>query len=98
MSEYKSGFDAGVAHAERMRYRIAILDSGDELPIAEIRGMRATRLGKRHESEPVIRTLDPQGREIFWIGPAGKAKDSGEGTDFHACANGMVSMRYDVRR
>ena len=62
------------------------------LPYEEIRGMRATRLGKRHESEPVIKSKDPHGREIFWIGPAGKAKDAGEGTDFHAVAHGFVSV------
>ena len=62
------------------------------LPYGEIRGIRAARLGKRHESEPVIRTQDPHGREIFWIGPAGKAKDAGEGTDFHVAANGYVSI------
>jgi 5'-nucleotidase len=62
------------------------------LSYEEIKGIRATRLGKRHESEAVIRTQDPHGREIFWIGPAGKAKDSGEGTDFHAVANGFVSV------
>jgi len=62
------------------------------LPYEQIKGIRATRLGKRHESEAVIRTQDPHGREIFWIGPAGKAKDAGEGTDFHAVANGFVSV------
>jgi len=62
------------------------------LPYEEIKGMRATRLGKRHESEPVIKTEDPHGRQIFWIGPAGKAKDSGEGTDFHAVSQGYVSV------
>ncbi|HEX7650178.1 MAG TPA: 5'/3'-nucleotidase SurE [Noviherbaspirillum sp.] len=62
------------------------------LPYDEIRGIRATRLGKRHESEAVIRTQDPHGREIFWIGPAGKAKDAGEGTDFHAVSNACVSV------
>jgi 5'-nucleotidase len=62
------------------------------LPYDELRGIRATRLGKRHESEAVIRTQDPHGREIFWIGPAGKAKDAGEGTDFHAVANAYVSV------
>lgn len=62
------------------------------LPYEGIQGMRATRLGKRHESEPVIRMNDPHGREIFWIGPAGKAKDAGEGTDFHAVAAGFVSV------
>jgi 5'-nucleotidase len=62
------------------------------LPYDQIKGIVATRLGKRHESEPVIRTRDPHDREIFWIGPAGKAKDAGEGTDFHAVASGCVSI------
>jgi 5'-nucleotidase len=54
--------------------------------------MVPARLGKRHMSESVIKTNDPHGREIFWIGPSGKAKDAGEGTDFHAVANGFVSV------
>lgn len=62
------------------------------LPYDQIKGIRAARLGKRHESEPVIKALDPHGREIFWIGPAGKAKDAGEGTDFRAVADGFVSV------
>lgn len=62
------------------------------LPYDQIKGIVATRLGKRHESESVIKMEDPHGREIFWIGPAGKAKDAGEGTDFHAVANGAVSI------
>lgn len=52
----------------------------------------ATRLGKRHQSEPVIATKDPRGRDIYWIGPPGTAKEAGEGTDFHAVANGHVSI------
>lgn len=62
------------------------------LAYEQIEGIRAARLGKRHESEAVIKTCDPHGREIFWIGPAGKAKDGGEGTDFHTVANGYVSV------
>jgi 5'-nucleotidase len=62
------------------------------LPYGELKPAVATRLGKRHESEPVIRTQDPHGREIFWIGPVGKARDAGEGTDFHATAIGHVSI------
>lgn len=58
----------------------------------EIKGVVATRLGKRHTSEGVIKSRDPQGREIFWIGPAGAAKDAGEGTDFHATTEGWVSV------
>lgn len=62
------------------------------LPYDQLGNVVATRLGKRHESEPVIKTQDPHGREIFWIGPAGAAKDAGTGTDFHATAQGHVSI------
>jgi 5'-nucleotidase len=62
------------------------------LPYEKLQRVVPTRLGKRHESEPVIRTSDPHGNEIFWIGPAGKAKEAGEGTDFHATANGCISV------
>ena len=62
------------------------------LPYEDLGDIVGTRLGKRHESEAVIRTRDPHGREIFWIGPPGAAKDAGEGTDFHATAKGCVSV------
>jgi len=62
------------------------------LPYAELKGIRATRLGKRHESEPVIKSADPRGRPIYWIGPCGEARDGGEGTDFHAVGQGYVSV------
>lgn len=61
-------------------------------PYAEMGPLKATRLGRRHQAEPVIRSQDPRGREIFWIGPPGACKDAGEGTDFHAVALGQVSM------
>lgn len=62
------------------------------LPYEELGPVVATRLGKRHESEKVIRQRDPHGREIFWIGPAGQARDAGEGTDFFATAAGNISV------
>ena len=62
------------------------------LAYENIKGLKATRLGKRHQAEGVIRMTDPFGRPMYWIGPAGSAKDGGEGTDFHATANGYVSM------
>ena len=62
------------------------------LPRAAIKGILPTRLGKRHMSEPVIQSQDPHGREIFWIGPIGAERDAGAGTDFHATANGFVSI------
>ncbi|HET9644366.1 MAG TPA: 5'/3'-nucleotidase SurE [Burkholderiaceae bacterium] len=53
---------------------------------------RVTRLGRRHASEPVIRQTNPRGEPIYWIGPAGDAREAGEGTDFHATARGAVSI------
>ena len=61
-------------------------------PYEELSIIVATRLGKRHQSEPVIRSRDPHDNEIFWIGPPGKAKEASEGTDFHATGRGWVSM------
>ncbi|MFO1407206.1 MAG: 5'/3'-nucleotidase SurE [Steroidobacteraceae bacterium] len=63
-----------------------------DVPHEHLRGMRVTRLGHRHRSEPVIRTHDPRGRPVYWVGPAGEGADAGEGTDFHAVAAGYVSV------
>jgi len=62
------------------------------LPYSQLRGYRATRLGFRHRSERIIRTQDPRGRPMYWVGAAGRGQDAGEGTDFHAVANGCVSV------
>ena len=51
-----------------------------------------TRLGRRHASEPVIVQQSPRGEPIYWIGPAGDAREAGAGTDFHATAEGKVSL------
>lgn len=59
---------------------------------ADVPGWVATRLGKRHPSEPVIRAENPRGEPIYWIGAAGGARDAGPDTDFHATAEGWVSV------
>jgi 5'-nucleotidase len=51
-----------------------------------------TRLGRRHASEPLIRQTSPRGDTMYWIGPAGDAREAGPGTDFHATAGGNVSI------
>ncbi|MDO9093971.1 MAG: 5'/3'-nucleotidase SurE [Rubrivivax sp.] len=53
---------------------------------------KVTRLGRRHASAPVIQQTNPRGDAIYWIGPAGDARECGEGTDFHAVASGFVSI------
>ncbi len=61
-------------------------------PFEELTGIQAVRLGFRHKSEPVVKSKDPHGRTIFWVGPAGKGQDSGEGTDFYAIERGAVTV------
>ncbi len=63
-----------------------------DVDYASLAGVQTTRLGKRHPSEPVIAKTDEQGDRVYWIGPAGSAKEAGPGTDFHAVANGYVSV------
>ena len=70
-------------------------------PYAELTGMVGARLGFRHKAEPVVRSEDPHGRTIFWVGPAGPGQDSGVGTDFHALEQGAVAvtpLKVDLTR
>ncbi len=59
---------------------------------ADLAPLQVTRLGKRHQAAPVIPALNPRGDTVYWIGPAGTVRDAGPGTDFHATANGSVSV------
>ena len=59
---------------------------------ADRAAVEVTRLGRRHASEPVIRQTNPRGEPIYWIGAAGPAREAGAGTDFHATAQGRVSL------
>ena len=63
-----------------------------DLPLEQIKGIRVTRLGNRHRAESVIRTEDPRGQPVYWIGPPGNQQDAGEGTDFAAIEQGYVSI------
>lgn len=63
-----------------------------DIPWDAVQGFEATRLGRRHKSEPVVRMQDPRGRDIYWVGPVGAEQDAGPGTDFFAVRNGYVSL------
>ena len=63
-----------------------------DLPMQEIKGFEVTRLGHRHRAEPVVKTIDPRGRPMYWIGPAGPGQDAGPGTDFDAIRRGYISI------
>ncbi len=63
-----------------------------DLPVDELTGFESTRLGYRHKAEPVVKEVDPRGRPLYWVGPAGEEQDAGPGTDFHAIRQGAVSI------
>lgn len=63
-----------------------------DVPFEQLAGTQVTRLGKRHKAEPIIKTTSPRGDEVFWIGPAGKEQDAGQGTDFYAVSHHYVSI------
>ncbi|MEJ2608490.1 MAG: 5'/3'-nucleotidase SurE [Candidatus Thiodiazotropha sp.] len=63
-----------------------------DMPYEQLRGFLSTRLGHRHKAEPVVKSSDPRGRTIYWVGPAGAEQDAGPGTDFHAVRQGYVSV------
>lgn len=63
-----------------------------DVPYEDLKGYQATRLGQRHKSEPVIKSADPRGRVIYWVGPPGAEQDAGPGTDFYAINAGFVSV------
>ena len=62
------------------------------LPLDELKPFRICRLGRRHAAEKVISQTSPHGETMYWIGGAGPAKDDAEGTDFHATAQGHISV------
>ena len=73
-----------------LAYNTIINVNVPDVPMSEIKGIKSTRLGNRHKSEPSIQDLkDPS---FYWIGENGKEADNGEGTDFHAVSNNFVSV------
>ncbi len=63
-----------------------------DVPYAELKGLKATRLGVRHRSERIVRATDPRGRAVYWVGGPGGGQDAGPGTDFAAVEDGFVSV------
>ena len=61
-----------ISHAERMRYRVAILDAGDGQALSEVRNLRAgidsTRAALYY---PWVKLLDPLTREEINLPPSG---------------------------
>lgn len=63
-----------------------------DLPYEQIKGVKVTRLGRRCRSDDPVLTTNPRGRQCYWIAAAGVVADDQPGTDFHAVAEGYVSV------
>ena len=73
-----------------LSYNTIINVNVPDISLNEIKGIKSTRLGNRHKSEPSIQ--DENDPSLYWIGENGKEADNGEGTDFHAISNNYVSV------
>jgi 5'-nucleotidase len=73
-----------------LAYNTIINVNVPDIPMSDIKGIKSTRLGKRHKSEPSIQDL--KNPTLYWIGENGKEADNGEGTDFYAVSNSFVSI------
>ena len=63
-----------------------------DIAYESLAGIEVTRLGRRHKAQPVIRGKNPRGETVYWVGPAGGAREAGPGTDFNALERGAVSV------
>jgi 5'-nucleotidase len=63
-----------------------------DLPTEHIKGIKFTTLGRRMKSESPVRTENPRGKTVFWIGKAGGPVEDTPGTDFHEVENGYISI------
>lgn len=63
-----------------------------DVPYSQLKGYQITRLGARHRAEPVVKSKDPRGRPIYWVGSSGPEEDAGPGTDFYAVHHHFVSI------
>jgi phage tail sheath protein FI len=61
-----------ISHAERMRYRIAVLDAGNGQDISQVRALRAT-LDSKHAAfyYPWVRIFDPVTQQEIHLPPSG---------------------------
>jgi phage tail sheath protein FI len=87
-----------ISHAERMKYRIAVLDSGENQTIADVRAMRA-RIDSKYAAfyYPWVRVLDPVTQEEIYLPPSGfvsgiYARNDVERAVYKAPANEVVRL------
>ncbi len=93
-----------IGHAQRMRYRIAVLDSGDNQLISQVRAMRA-QLDSSYGAlyYPWIRVLDPLSQREIYMPPSGfvagiYARNDNLRAVYKAPANEVVNLALGFER
>ena len=70
-----------------------------DVPLAQLRGVRVTRMGRRHYEDEILRREDPRGRLYYWIGGNAPSRILEPGTDFEAveqCCVSVTPLHRDV--
>ncbi|MBM6551337.1 5'/3'-nucleotidase SurE [Marinomonas ostreistagni] len=80
------------AHSLSLPANVLLNINVPDVPFSDLKGTKVTRLGYRHQAHPAIPAQHPKGLECYWIGALAGANDAAEGTDFHAVAEGYVSI------
>ena len=87
-----------ISHATRMRYRIAVLDSGNDQSISQVRAMRG-KIDSTYAAlyYPWVRILDPVTREEIYVPPSGfiagiYARNDTNRAVYKAPANEVVNL------
>jgi 5'-nucleotidase len=62
------------------------------LPAEQIKGFALTRQGKRRYGDAIVEKVDPRGKKYYWIGGGPFDFVDGEGTDFSAVRQGLISV------
>ena len=93
-----------IGHASRMRYRIAVIDSGDKQSIGQVRAMRA-QLDSTYGAlyYPWIRVLDPLTQHEIYAPPSGfvagiYARNDVNRAVYKAPANEVVNLALGFER
>ncbi len=63
-----------------------------DIPYEHLQGIEVTRLGRRHKAEAVVKSQNPRGEIVYWVGAAGAVQDASKDTDFHAIELNRVSV------
>jgi 5'-nucleotidase len=79
--------------AHRLSSEVLLNVNVPALPLAKIKGIAVTRLGKRQYQDQLVERLDPYGQPYYWLGgPAAVAAEVDPSTDLGALSEGKISV------